>query len=510
MQGTNAYKSFEDWAYHFAPHVGLASTVEPYVVKDVVGDKDDFVPGDPLDTPPLSDSAVALLNEIKKSSPTWGDPVALDVSGANRPVALSHRIYPLLNAPIRSATLRFVFDGQEWLKNDLIVFRGPYSAAMTVIIIKDLLGKDPRVGAVYDITVDLSRVPVRVFSGPEDWTPAGSSWSDREGLPEHKRPVLNLLPMLQDGVLDLVFIDDVRLNFSELKVVFGDGSETPAGKNVVSAPYSDSYVQFYEVHNGGFTTLETRNVSSVLLPEKYELGPTPLFYDIKTTALYDGPLTVQLKYDSLQFTEEGRIRLLHEQDGRFVDCTFEVDFEKNWVSGRVASLSEFTIAEFTGPPPSITEGFPKGRFGDGYQTDEVTEPGNWRWSRYFYGVEGIDEIKWESDACGGRYNYAIGWHQSDLGEYLMKFGGDYSTLVLRGKADRPGPVGLNVYVDGVYKITASWDRNNNCNQDVKVHIPGIPYGTHAIAVEFANDYWDGSGRPDGDRNMYLDGLLVSK
>jgi hypothetical protein len=102
----------------------------------------------------------------------------------------------------------------------------------------------------------------------------------------------------------------------------------------------------------------------------------------------------------------------------------------------------------------------------------------------------------------------MGWHGGDLIEYRMKFGGDYSKLVLRGIADRPGPVNLAIYIDGQYKAAVAWDHNNDCNQDSAVVIPGISYGTHAIAVQFSNDYYDpGAG---ADRNFYLDGLRIER
>jgi hypothetical protein len=155
---------------------------------------------------------------------------------------------------------------------------------------------------------------------------------------------------------------------------------------------------------------------------------------------------------------------------------------------------------------SITGGLPKGAFGSGGQTDDVTEPGNWRWSEWFYGHQGIDRIDWQYDACRGWHNYAMGWHKGDLIEYLMKFGGEHRRLVLRGLADRPGPVELAIYIDGQYNASAVWDNNDDCNEDVAVEIGGIPYGTHAIAVQFVNDYYN----PPEDRNFYLDGLLVER
>jgi hypothetical protein len=155
---------------------------------------------------------------------------------------------------------------------------------------------------------------------------------------------------------------------------------------------------------------------------------------------------------------------------------------------------------------SLTYGNPKGAFGSGHQTDEVTEPGIWRQAERFYGFIGIDAITKMRDRCGHRDTYAIGNHQNDLVEYLMKFGGQYSGLILRGLGDSPGPVKVEIYVDGLFKANPAWDKPNNCNQDVALDIPDIPYGTHAIAVKFVNDFF----RPPLDRNLYLDALLVTR
>jgi hypothetical protein len=178
--------------------------------------------------------------------------------------------------------------------------------------------------------------------------------------------------------------------------------------------------------------------------------------------------------------------------------TIRMDYYENG-GGAVAKLSWKLTSNLTG-------GEPKGAFGAGGQTDAVTEPGSWRFAEWFYGHRGIDQIASRTDACGAAHTYAMGWHGEDLAEYLMKFGGDYDQLVLRGIADRPGPVNLAIYIDGQYRATASWNNNNDCNQDVTVKITGISYGTHAIAVKFTNDYYDPTA--NADRNLYLDALVV--
>jgi hypothetical protein len=154
---------------------------------------------------------------------------------------------------------------------------------------------------------------------------------------------------------------------------------------------------------------------------------------------------------------------------------------------------------------SLTGGMPREPFGSGEQTDQVTEPGQWRWAEHYYGYQGIDRIRWQQDGCGKWHNYVIGWHQNDLVEYLMKFGGPYNKLVLRGIADKPGPVELAVYIDGEPVATVELDGNDDCSQDVTVAVDHIDFGTHAVAVQFVNDRYR---KNQFDRNMYLDALRV--
>ncbi len=148
------------------------------------------------------------------------------------------------------------------------------------------------------------------------------------------------------------------------------------------------------------------------------------------------------------------------------------------------------------------------------QTDSITPVDKWREAENFYGFTGTDSAwKGLDEITGygwsGWGTYAACWHQGDLLEYLMEFGGQYNRLTLRGLADRPGPVKVNIYVDGEKMAQAAWSQADNQSHEIAVNIPGIEFGVHAIAVEFVNDYWDGSGNDDGDRNLYLDALKVT-
>ena len=160
----------------------------------------------------------------------------------------------------------------------------------------------------------------------------------------------------------------------------------------------------------------------------------------------------------------------------------------------------------TNAVPGLTLGLPKGKFGAGYQSDEVTGVNNWRWSEKFYGLDDISGITDITDKCGETHTYVYGESSGATAEYLMKFGDEYDQLVLRGIADQPAPVEMEIYIDGEYKTTAQWNHNNLCNELTSVYIGGIEYGTHAIKIKYINDEYDpGQGI---DKNFYLDALMV--
>ena len=161
------------------------------------------------------------------------------------------------------------------------------------------------------------------------------------------------------------------------------------------------------------------------------------------------------------------------------------------------------------PAPNLTAGLPLGTFQDGIQTNEVTPPGVWRRAEFYYGMRGLNLVQLR-ESCGVARVYAAGFQSDDVAEYLMMFGEDATRtanrLVLRGIADGPGPVEMRIYVDGVLRSVATFEGGHETLDEAEVFIPGVPYGVHAIAVEFANDLFDDAR--DVDRNMWLDGLKV--
>lgn len=157
----------------------------------------------------------------------------------------------------------------------------------------------------------------------------------------------------------------------------------------------------------------------------------------------------------------------------------------------------------TAPPPYPGWAVP------GQRTDEWTPVMTAREAERHWGIRHMDAVS--TNPFGQPGTYMEGWHPGETIAFLMAFGGDWWTMLhLIGIADAPGPVTMNVYVDGYYKGQVSWSNNDNQRHLVIAYIPNIWYGVHPIAIQFANDYWGGPGDPNLDRNLYLDVIGVSR
>jgi photosystem II stability/assembly factor-like uncharacterized protein len=172
-------------------------------VQYLIGDKDDFHPGDQVDTPPQSQ----LVRDLIASRAPEDKDVDLDVGGVNRPVGLTHYFAIPQNAEIISAHIEFRFKGSEHVHNDGILYKEPNFPA---ILLKDLLGFEPRECKTFTVNVDLSNVPVRTGGDP------GPGGHFTDGPVEYR----NLLTELSDGQFDMVFVDDTTLDYSELTIKY--------------------------------------------------------------------------------------------------------------------------------------------------------------------------------------------------------------------------------------------------------------------------------------------------
>ncbi len=125
-------------------------------------------------------------------------------------------------------------------------------------------------------------------------------------------------------------------------------ANTPAGTNVLvelTMPVSGiepANVTFTQVDTEGTTTVEVLT-SPPPLPDGY-LNLGSLYYDVETTALFSGNVTVCLGYHPSDFADPGSLQLLHFVNGVWNDATTTNDTLTGLICGVVTSLSPFAVA----------------------------------------------------------------------------------------------------------------------------------------------------------------------
>lgn len=155
--------------------------------------------------------------------------------------------------------------------------------------------------------------------------------------------------------------------------------------------------------------------------------------------------------------------------------------------------------------PSLTNWNGAQTFGLGHKDVLMSPTGDVREAELYAGYFGIDNIVWKTTSDGLSNIYVVAWNQWDRVEWVMEIPSNPFRFHLIGVSDKPGPVLINVYVDGVYRAQVSLAHDDNARHLViqDITVPGLKtHHAHAIAVEFANDYYGGGG--DLDRNMFVD------
>jgi probable HAF family extracellular repeat protein len=120
------------------------------------------------------------------------------------------------------------------------------------------------------------------------------------------------------------------------------GVLTSAGSNVpVTLPDGVS-LTFQSVTAAGRTTLTT-SATGQSPPSGFALGTPAEYYDLSTTASFEGLVTVCIDYSGIQF-ETSPVSLFHFENNAWVDRTSSVDETNHVVCAAVSSFSPFVIA----------------------------------------------------------------------------------------------------------------------------------------------------------------------
>jgi hypothetical protein len=120
---------------------------------------------------------------------------------------------------------------------------------------------------------------------------------------------------------------------------------TDNGKNIRVALGNGVETLFGSVLTSGQTSVRLKP-GPPEIPET-DRGSVHVAYDITTTAQLDpaAPIDVQIAYEETDFKDESRLRVLHGEDGKWVDRTASLDTKANLILARVGHLSEFVIVE---------------------------------------------------------------------------------------------------------------------------------------------------------------------
>ena len=125
-------------------------------------------------------------------------------------------------------------------------------------------------------------------------------------------------------------------------------ASTPTGTNVstqITDPVtgeSPATLTFSNVTQAGETTL-TQSTSGPPPPSGFELGDTPIYFDISTTAVFSGPVDLCVTYSDADVTDEANLKLFHYEGGAWMDVTTSLDTVNNVLCGQVSSLSPFAV-----------------------------------------------------------------------------------------------------------------------------------------------------------------------
>lgn len=141
---------------------------------------------------------------------------------------------------------------------------------------------------------------------------------------------------------DLVFAWD---DWNYMSTCEGVANNTQSGTDVQVNPNEGVNITFSTVTEPGNTSAAIANTGVYPLPANYIISGTPSYYDIVTTASYSGTINVCLPYDFYQNANPDLARLLHYENGSWVDITTSNDTINRVICGQTNSLSPFVVAQ---------------------------------------------------------------------------------------------------------------------------------------------------------------------
>jgi TolB protein len=122
---------------------------------------------------------------------------------------------------------------------------------------------------------------------------------------------------------------------------------TRPGNDITVTPAPGITVTFETVVDAGYTSCQTSSDNPA--PDQEGICFLGTYYDINTTALYSGWITITLNYDEADIPanmEENDLKIYHVEGPApwvWVDITYSINFDQNIIIGRMLDLSWFAI-----------------------------------------------------------------------------------------------------------------------------------------------------------------------
>jgi len=187
-----------------------------------------------------------------------------------------------------------------------------------------------------------------VGNGVEElYDPATGVWTATASLAEARHA--HTATLLSNGQ---VLVTGGRSNLNNLTLASAElyGPNTPDGTNVQTQPIDTNggttpiTLTFAQVTQSGDTSLTTSS-SGPPPSVGFKLGNPATYYELSTTAVFSGPVTICINYTGISFSNESNLKLNHYVSGVWVDQTISLDTTNNIICASVTSLSPFAIFE---------------------------------------------------------------------------------------------------------------------------------------------------------------------
>jgi hypothetical protein len=140
-------------------------------------------------------------------------------------------------------------------------------------------------------------------------------------------------------------------------------NDVAVGDNVSVSPRAKTTVTFEHVTSPGTVEVMPLTQADGTVPEQFEVlgnGTVSIFYDVRTTAMFAGTITSCFPYPDANGDgivdgsnpplDETELRVLHGENGVFVDRTVSLDTTAKIICGATTSLSQLAIAHGPAAP----------------------------------------------------------------------------------------------------------------------------------------------------------------